>query len=440
MTFVLMSDKTYIWRRRPVGFPFTCAFVVTIVFGLVTTMLVLGAAGGDNAAHAEPGGDAHAPRVTTGRLASSRHVRLDTMARVGDTFTARLEGGAQADLTIDPRLQGAAEETFQTFQIPYAAAVVISIPDGRVLALAAHSSASPELGIEELALHPWAPSASVFKIVSAAALLTEGSVTTTSRTCYHGGVSSILADNLVDIPRIDRACATLAYGLGKSQNAIIAKFATNHLTPGKLDRMAHAFGFGEGIPFDAPVETSQIDIPTDDRLEFARSAAGFWHSTLSPLHGALLAAAVANHGEMPSPRIIERAFTSEGQAIALPPARSRTVMAAAVAREVGQMMELTTRIGTAKHAFHDRKGRALLPVSVAGKTGTLSAQTDKGYLGYSWFVGFAPAEHPKIAFAVVLGNHASWHIKASYVGRRLVEEYLAGQAADARPRLLTAAR
>jgi peptidoglycan glycosyltransferase len=361
---------------------------------------------------------------------SARHVRLDTIARAGHTFTAALEGGAHAELTLDPRLQEAAEDVFETFRIPYAAAVVISIPDGRVLALAAHSSASPELGVEELALHPWAPAASVFKVVSAAALIAEGGLTRESRTCYHGGVSSIVPDNLVDIPRIDRTCATLAYGIGKSQNAIIAKLATSHLTPGKLDRMAHAFGFGEGIPFDAPVESSQVEIPVDDRLEFARSAAGFWHSTLSPLHGALMAAAVANGGEMPMPRVIERAFTAEGLPLAISAGRPRVVMTPAVAHEVGQMMELTTRMGTARHAFHDRKGRALLPVSVAGKTGTLSAQTDKGYLGYSWFVGFAPADHPRIAFAVLLGNHATWHIKASYVGRRLVEEYLAGQTVE----------
>jgi cell division protein FtsI/penicillin-binding protein 2 len=55
-------------------------------------------------------------------------------------------------------------------------------------------------------------------------------------------------------------------------------------------------------------------------------------------------------------------------------------------------------------------------------------------------VGFAPADHPKIAFAVLLGNHATWHIKASYVGRRLVEEYLAGQSTEPQLHLLTAAR
>jgi peptidoglycan glycosyltransferase len=81
-----------------------------------------------------------------------------------------------------------------------------------------------------------------------------------------------------------------------------------------------------------------------------------------------------------------------------------------------------------------------LPVSVAGKTGTLSAQTDKGYLGSSWFIGYAPADHPQVAFAVALGNHASWRIKASYVGRRLITEYLAGVRDRGGPHLLTAAR
>lgn len=370
-----------------------------------------------------------------GPVASPRRVRLETLSRHGGGYVAQMENGGHAELTLDPRLQEAAEETLDTFQVPYGAAVVLSIPDGRVLALAGRSAAAPELGPEELALHPWAPAASVFKIVSAAALVSEGGLTAESRICYHGGVSSVLADNLIDMPRIDRACATLGYGLGKSQNAILAKLASRHLTPDGLQRVARALGFGKDIPFEVPVEPSQLDMP-DDQLEFARAAAGFWHSTLSPLHGALLAAAIGNHGEMPSPRIVERALGSEGQPLSLPVTRARTVMPPAVAREVGQMMELTTRIGTARATFNDRRGRPVLPVSVAGKTGTLSAETDKGYLGYSWFVGYAPADRPQIAFAVALGNKATWRIKATYVARRLVTEYLAGSRETRPPRVL----
>ena len=94
------------------------------------------------------------------------------------------------------------------------------------------------------------------------------------------------------------------------------------------------------------------------------------------------------------------------------------------------MMELTTRIGTAKGTFRDKRGRRLLPVEVAGKTGTLSAETDRGYVGYSWFVGYAPAERPTIAFAVVLGNNPNWRIKATYVGRHIVSRIRRPDASD----------
>lgn len=359
-------------------------------------------------------------------------LRAETIRFAGRRYIADLTDGGRAELTLDPRLQQSTEGVLRAFQIPFGAAVVVSVPDGRVLAMVGQSSADPRLGASELALRAWAPAASVFKVISATALVENG-VPGSTRTCYHGGVSSIVADNLVDMPAIDRSCQTLAFGLGKSQNAIIAKLATRHLTAGELARVGHSFGFEEAIPFELPIEPSHLDVPGDG-LEFARTAAGFWHSTLSPMHGALLAATIANRGDMPAPMLIERARDREGRTLAQPVAAPRHVADPAAAREVGRMMELTTRIGTAKGTFRDRRGRRLLPVDVAGKTGTLSAETDHGYVGYSWFVGYAPADHPAIAFAVVLGNNPNWRIKATYVGRHIVSEYLASKPTQ--PRLL----
>jgi penicillin-binding protein A len=364
-------------------------------------------------------------------------LRGDTIRLAGRRYVADLADGGLAELTLDPQMQQSTESLLRAFQIPFGAAVVVSVPDGRVLALVGQSAADPRLGAAELALRPWAPAASVFKVVSAAALVENG-VLGSARTCYHGGVSSIVADNLVDLPAIDRRCDTLAFGLGKSQNAIIAKLATRHLTAGDLTRVGRSFGFDEAIPFDLPIEPSHLDVPADG-LEFARTAAGFWHSTLSPMHGALLAAAIANRGQMPAPMLIDRARDRSGRLIAQPVATPRRVVDAAAAREVGRMMELTTRIGTAKGTFRDRRGRRLLPVEVAGKTGTLSAETDRGYVGYSWFVGYAPAERPAIAFAVVLGNNPNWRIKATYVGRHIVGEYVSMTRGERPgPRLLAA--
>jgi peptidoglycan glycosyltransferase len=353
-----------------------------------------------------------------------RGLRLGTTRRRGSGYVADLEGGATAELTLDAHLQETAGEIFDHFRIPYGAAVVVSIPDGRVLALAGRSAVSPELGPEALSLQAWAPAASIFKLVSATALVADAGLDAASRTCYHGGVSALRLDNLVDNPRMDRSCGSLGYGIGKSKNAILAKLAVEHLKPEQLAGMGRAFAFGETIAFELPIEPSHLDVPADDQLEFARTAAGFWHSTLSAMHGALLAATIANRGEMPVPRLIDRIVGVDGRGHEPPPSpATRTVMAPSVARQVGQMMELTTEMGTARAAFHDRRGHPLLSVAVAGKTGTLSATTDKGQLEYSWFVGYAPTERPQIAFAVVLGNPTSWRIKATYVGRRLVEEY-----------------
>jgi peptidoglycan glycosyltransferase len=364
-------------------------------------------------------------------------LQLETVHREGAGYVVTGDDGGRVQLTLDPRLQEPIEDVLRGFQIPYGGAVVVSIPDGRVLAMVGRSAAEPRLGPRELALSAWAPAASVFKVVSAAALVSEGGVSSATKICYHGGVSAILPENLVDLPLVDRRCETLAYGLGKSQNAILAKLASRHLTAAQLARVGHAFGFEETIPFDVPVAPSHLDVPAD-ALEFARTAAGFWHSTLSPMHGALLAAAIANHGEMPAPTLVDRVFDARGnevaREVAVPMVASgpRRVVGHDTAREVGHMMELTTRIGTAKAAFHDRRGHRYLPVDVAGKTGTLSAQTDRGYVGYSWFIGYVPAEHPRIAFAVALGNPAQWRIKATYVARRIVAEYLSEQPSPGR--------
>jgi cell division protein FtsI/penicillin-binding protein 2 len=366
-------------------------------------------------------------------------VTLETTTLRGQHFVADLEGGGLAQLTLQPAMQKLVEEALAAHHLPFASAAVISIPDGKVLALVGYSKADPTLDAASLALRPWAPAASVFKIIAASALLQEGHLDPETRVCYHGGVSSILHDNLIDLPAIDHACASLGYGIGKSQNAIIAKLATQKLLPEQLERTAAAFGFGQDIGFDAEMEPSEVEIPRDP-LEFARAAAGFWHSTLSTLHGALLAATIANHGEMPAPRIIEKAVDAQGTPVLLPKMPSRRVLDSSVAEQVGKMMQLTTSMGTARRSFRDRQGHPFLPVEVAGKTGTLfyrgrpsdptlpgsMTPSDGDQIGYSWFVGFAPADQPKIAFAVLLGNPFA-QIKAHSVARQLLTDYLAGE-------------
>ena len=415
-----MTVEQMSFLRPPIGLP---AFPPRLTSRLAVAFPVLAMAWSTQAVAdpgaPPPGGDA--PMV----VASSRRVRLETMKRRGDRYVAELTGGATAELTLDPRLQEAADDVLRSFQIPYGAAVMVSIPDGRVLALAGRSSAEPDKTAAELTLQPWAPAASIFKLVTASALV-EAGVGAATRVCYHDGVHSVEASNLTPHRRWDQSCASLAYGLAKSQNAIVARLAHDHLDEDHLGQTARALGFGERLGFELPVGASQAHLPRAGSLQFARVAAGFWSTTLSPLHGAWLAATLARGGVTPALRIVDRVVASDGSVEKPEPPPVKRVLSEEAARSVARMMVGTTEYGTAKSGFH-KNGRPILPgVAVAGKTGSLDRQSP--YLAYSWFVGFAPAEKPEVAVAVLLGNGEDWHWRAHQLAAELLSGYFHGSA------------
>jgi cell division protein FtsI/penicillin-binding protein 2 len=339
-----------------------------------------------------------------------------------------LDGGGRAELTLDPEVQKSAERLLGEANAVLGAAVMLDVQTGRVLALAGRARAVPDRNDAGLALTTWAPAASVFKIVTSAALVDAG-VRPEDKVCYHAGVHSLEADNLEDHPELDGRCRSFAYGLAKSQNAIIGRLAHDHLTPHALEHEARALGFGEAIPFELPVAPSELSVPTEP-LQFARVAAGFWSSRITPLHGALLAATVAREGELPAARLVDRILDEDGRPLALPPtAAPRRALDKSTAHALRRMMLGTTEWGSASRAFHDpdSRRRALGRVRVGGKTGTLSDET----LAYSWFVGFAPLDDPKVAFAVLLGRDDESDVKAALVGKALVASWLTSSSSTA---------
>ena len=94
-------------------------------------------------------------------------------------------------------------------------------------------------------------------------------------------------------------------------------------------------------------------------------------------------------------------------------------MSAATARTLTRMLEVTTRSGTSAEAFRVIEGRP--NVHVAGKTGTLSTENPSRLV--SWFAGFAPADRPQVAVAVLLANDQKWWRKANEVARDVLDTY-----------------
>jgi len=337
-----------------------------------------------------------------------------TLDRVADHYVAPL-GAGHAVLTTVPRLQERIEKVLSGHRVPWAAAVLLDPATGRVLAMAEHSQREP--GRRGLSLEARAPAASVFKIVTSSALLRRG-LEPGSEVCYHGGQHRVRPSLLADDPRRDRRCLSLSSALGKSANVVFAKLADRTLNATLLRAEADRFLFNQPIPFAQRVETSRAEIP-EESFALATTAAGFGPVRLSPLHGAVVAAIIANGGVFVPPDVV----ASSSGAVPRPTVEPWRVLDEQVAHELAAMMRTTVTEGTGRRAFRAPRSRksSLQGLTVAGKTGSLS-EADP-FRDYSWFVGFAPADNPRVAFAVVVVNDRNWRVKAPAVARAAVEAW-----------------
>lgn len=338
--------------------------------------------------------------------------------------TAPLSGGRTAELTLDPALQRAATSVMKKYRVPEGGVVALDVRTGDVLAYASYVNEGEPFDVN---VRAGAPAASVFKVVTGAALVEKGGLTHRAEQCYHGGQSRIDASELKDDPARDKWCATLAIAMGRSLNVVFGRLAQKHLTPEDLTEIGGAFGFGAPVPFAVENEAPRIEIPQDP-VEFARTAAGFWNTTLSPLAAAVMTQTVANGGVALKPRIVrsvqrgkETLWQDPGDPVVL-----RRALKKSTATELTQMMVQTVSNGSARSAFFDKRGNAFLPgVEVAGKTGTLTDH--KANRHYTWLVAFAPAQRPEIAVAALVVNTPVWHIKAPHLARETLRAYFSSR-------------
>jgi len=306
-----------------------------------------------------------------------------------------IRGDNGALSTRDADIEARITAMLQQGQTPYAAVVVMEAHTGRVVAIAEHSTRESSKG---LAFKPMAPAASVFKIVTASALLESG-VSPSEEVCFHGGKTRMKQANIDDNARRDNRCIPFGDVVSQSANVAVAKLATRHLDPDALRIHASDWGFGSSLGL-AQLTPSKANIP-DEPFAFAEAAAGFGDVKISAMHGAVLASIVANRGELVPPTLVVGGEQ-----------RGHRVIGDKTARALRQMMADTVTKGTGRKSF----GAApRLPMSAAGKTGSLTDY--KTGLDTSWFVGFAPADNPELVVAAVVVNTGIWHIKAPWLAK-----------------------
>ncbi len=338
-------------------------------------------------------------------------------------FVTGLPAGRRAVLTVEPAWQRGTVALMARHQIPRAGVVVLDTATGRVLVYASYGGDGGDLA---RSVDP--PAASVFKIVTASALLQHG-LGERDTTCWSGGFHGLTMRELIADPRRDRECSTIGEAFARSINTVFARRALEFLRPDTVAESARQWGFGEEVPFDARVPPSGYHIPTET-LPFARTAAGFWNSHLSPLHGALLAQGIALGGEMLRPWVIDRIEGPTGQVIQAGGARPwRRSVPPEVAEALGRAMLRTVSEGTARTAFHDSAGRAYLPdIVVGGKTGTLTGREPNS--AYTWFVGNAEGAGRRLSLAVMVANGPLWRVRAPTLARQVLQVAFRGRSSD----------
>src|SRR6478609_1466341 len=363
------------------------------------------------------------PATRAGATEPRPPLDLDRIAQRDGRWVAPLAGGGDAVLTLDTDLQRAATKILASANPVRGGMVMLDAHNGKILAWAESARDGRH---HQVLTTSRVPAASVFKLVTTAALFETTSLSPQEQVCISGGTHGIERRHL-DAPRGDAIeCSPFAYAIGYSKNAVFAQLATHRLLRNGLVDTAQALGFNGTVPFDVEVPVGTLDVPYGD-LDFARTAAGFQGSTLSPLGGAYLASVIAHGGQAIRIRVKEPSAENGDDEESNPegnddaPVVGRVLKPLTAAR-LRRMMEVTVRSGTCRRAFSDASGRPYLGnMRVSGKTGTLRPESNDGMT--SWFIGFAPSQNPEVVISVMLENGPVWRHKANELARDLLRSY-----------------
>ncbi|MBY6061857.1 penicillin-binding protein 2 [Microbacterium esteraromaticum] len=352
--------------------------------------------------------------------------------------------GLSVELTLDARAQRAAYEALDGLQ---GAVVAIEPATGRVLAmastpgydtnvLAAHDPAAVNAAHDELAADPTKPlynrgiagklnpPGSTFKVVVVAAALASGDWTMESTlpnpARYTLPGTSTQISNAWGGTCGPEDTATIAEALKLSCNIPMAQLAVA-LGDEAIRETAEKFGFN--TEFQIPLEATASSYPRGlNDPETALTGFGQGQVTATPLQMAMVSAGVGNAGTVMKPRMadavigddfaVHQQFTDEA---------FDQVLDADDAAALTAVMVEGVQSGAATGARIDG-------VDVAGKTGTAQNGEDAPYT--LWFTGFAPADDPQVAVAVLVedgggkGQSGTGNELAAPIAKKVIEAVL----------------
>lgn len=346
----------------------------------------------------------------------------------GDQLITPLSDGRKIIFTIDKALQERVHRVMQENAVPYGVFVAMEPKTGRILALTSYSTNDPAW--ETSSYFRLYPMASLFKIITASAALEQKKVEPETMFAFRGYSYSENPKHWSIKPGQGGQLMPLSLAMGKSINPVFGRLASDVVGKDTIMSYAERFGFNQNLFPGTQVVPSRAAVPQDD-LELKLMGAGLGREVkISPLHAAVIIAAIANQGSMMAPLLAQEIRDKDGRVILRQaPQHMRKLVSPETAGQLSRMLLTTVTSGTSRRAFHDRLGRPRIEsVDICAKTGSINGKEPEG--SYSWFAAYAPAENPRIALVALIINQDKWKIKASHLGEQALETFFSNRESD----------
>lgn len=339
---------------------------------------------------------------------------------------------AKIDYALDEDLQRVSDRLLKNYRPDYGVIVAMDATTGRILAMSSHRSGRPSE--ENLALKASFPAASIFKVVTAGAVLDTQKVTPDTLVPFQGSNHTLYKRNVIT-QKENRWTRRMSVreAFGASVNTIFGKLGLFYAGPEVLREYAERFHFNHPIRADVPVDVGYSRFSAEDPWSVVSAASGYTQdNTMSPLQGAMIAAAVVNDGAMMEPWMIENVVDHQGNLLySAEPRLAVHAIDATTAKSMRRLFRATVESGTSRQAFRKAlRRRAFDEVEVGGKTGSLTGLHPRGKC--DWFVGYMSDGTRKIAVAALTVNEEKWRVKSATLAESLFTHELTSSAVENR--------
>lgn len=355
--------------------------------------------------------------------------KLDAEFKSAESWPSKIHADGdnlKINYAFNNELNGFVERLLAKYRSDYSTVVIIDNETGEIISAVGYEGRTRKFNTN-LVLSSTHPAASLGKMITAADLVENSEVDKDSKFLFRGRSTTLYKYqiNQTKQNKWDKS-QSLEMAFAVSNNVIFGRAAIEKSTIGSLSKTAGEFGFNKPYMHEFDFLTSRYPTTVEDDFHFAEIASGFNTLTvISPIHAALMASVVANNGILKTPVLIQSLENDEGKTIWENKTEEKRVLTARSNFHMKDMMEATTRAGTARKSFRKLKRSLKDHLDVGGKTGSLTGGTPFGKR--DWFAFYAVPQDAKygkgISVSIMNVNVKKWYVKSSALAREITEYY-----------------